>query len=192
MRVSKEFTLEASHIIPHHPGACRRLHGHSWKVVVELEGSYNPKTGMMMDFADLKEIVQPIVDRLDHQHLNFFMKCPTAENLAIYFAHEIGPKVGDDYVVTVKIKETAKTEAVYCESTSQVAYDIPGLESPFSKVPVFKDEKARDTWFRKRQSLLEKLQQEMTQVGAELASAKLYYQSLDRTAGDVLLHELGK
>ena len=69
MELSKIFTFEASHILPKHPGKCSRLHGHSWVLEVTVEGSVNPETGFVMDYADLKAAVQPVVDRLDHRHL---------------------------------------------------------------------------------------------------------------------------
>lgn len=69
MYVSKTFVFEASHQIANHPGKCRRLHGHSWVLVVTCQGKLDPETKMVKDFYLIKEAVQPIIDRLDHQHL---------------------------------------------------------------------------------------------------------------------------
>jgi 6-pyruvoyltetrahydropterin/6-carboxytetrahydropterin synthase len=69
MEVAKEFTFEASHVLPNHPGKCSNLHGHSWKLQVAVDGSIDKKTGMVMDYAELKEKVQPLIDDLDHAHL---------------------------------------------------------------------------------------------------------------------------
>lgn len=66
---SKEFRFEASHILPRHKGKCSRLHGHSWKLIVFVKGDIDPETGFVIDFSDLKEIVQPLIDALDHRHL---------------------------------------------------------------------------------------------------------------------------
>lgn len=69
MEISKEFTFEASHILPNHPGKCSNLHGHSWRLIVYVEGKTDKETGMVADYADLKAGVQPIIDDLDHAHL---------------------------------------------------------------------------------------------------------------------------
>lgn len=68
--ISKEFRFEASHILPQHPGKCSRLHGHSWVLRVEVSGPINPLTGFVIDYTDLKDLVQlGIIDIVDHQHL---------------------------------------------------------------------------------------------------------------------------
>lgn len=69
MKISKTFTFEASHQLPKHPGKCARLHGHSWVLTVSVHGRIVPETGMLMDYADLKAAVTPLVQSLDHQHL---------------------------------------------------------------------------------------------------------------------------
>jgi 6-pyruvoyltetrahydropterin/6-carboxytetrahydropterin synthase len=69
MILSKEFRFEASHRLPFHEGKCHRLHGHSWVLTVEVEGPVDSRTGMVIDYADIKRFVQPIVDDLDHRHL---------------------------------------------------------------------------------------------------------------------------
>jgi len=69
MKIAKEFRWEMGHRLPNHPGHCRNLHGHSYRMVVEIEGEMNPNTGMVIDFADLKAIVKPLVDELDHAFL---------------------------------------------------------------------------------------------------------------------------
>lgn len=69
LELMKEFTFEASHILPKHPGKCSRLHGHSWKLRVYVQGEVNKDTNFVMDYTDLKGTVQPLVDQLDHRHL---------------------------------------------------------------------------------------------------------------------------
>src|SRR4051812_24272799 len=69
MELMKEFRFEASHILPKHPGKCHRLHGHSWILRVYVEGKVNPKTGFVLDYADLSSIVKPLIEELDHRHL---------------------------------------------------------------------------------------------------------------------------
>lgn len=68
--ISKSFTFEASHVLPRHPGKCRRLHGHSWKLTVSVIGYVDPNTGFVCDYGDLAKVVrEQIIDRVDHQHL---------------------------------------------------------------------------------------------------------------------------
>lgn len=69
MLLRKTFRFEASHILPRHPGKCSRLHGHSWVLHVEVEGPINPKTGFVMDYADISSQLKPLIERLDHRHL---------------------------------------------------------------------------------------------------------------------------
>ena len=69
MKLTKTFRFEASHILPLHPGKCSRLHGHSWVLHVSVEGEVDPKTGFVMDYADISKVVKPLVERLDHRHL---------------------------------------------------------------------------------------------------------------------------
>lgn len=69
MELAKEFKFEASHILTRHKGKCSQLHGHSWVLTVTVSGPVNPETGFVLDYIDIKAIVQPIVDELDHKHL---------------------------------------------------------------------------------------------------------------------------
>lgn len=70
-------------------GKCEFLHGHNWKVEVDIEADTNKKTGMVFNFSKIKRII----DELDHAFLNelsCFKGIPvTAENLAQYFIHKI-------------------------------------------------------------------------------------------------------
>ena len=65
MIVAKHFKWEAAHRIPWHGGKCKHLHGHSYKMIVEFEGELN-ENGIVIDFNDLKAIVKPHIDLIDH------------------------------------------------------------------------------------------------------------------------------
>ncbi len=65
MKIAKEFHWEMGHRLPEHFGKCKNIHGHSYRMIVELEGSLN-EDGMIMDYYDLKKIVNPVVEKLDH------------------------------------------------------------------------------------------------------------------------------
>lgn len=81
-RVTRAFTFEAAHELPWHAGKCKRLHGHSYRFEVTVQGPLDDN-GVVIDFDDVKRVVQAeIVDRFDHQYLNDFLANPTAELLA--------------------------------------------------------------------------------------------------------------
>lgn len=85
----KEFKFEASHQLMRHDGKCARLHGHSWKGRIIIQGEHliscGPQANMLMDYSELSKVIQPILDKyLDHYHLNETLHCesPTSEFVA--------------------------------------------------------------------------------------------------------------
>ena len=73
--------ISAAHCLPNYDGPCRKLHGHTWLIEVWLEGTVSEKTGMLIDFRDVKSII----DSYDHLCLNDVFplgRAPTAENFA--------------------------------------------------------------------------------------------------------------
>jgi 6-pyruvoyl tetrahydropterin synthase/QueD family protein len=72
MKIFKAFTLEAAHRLPNVPPGhkCARLHGHSFRIEIHVEGEIDAHLGWVMDFSDLKAAFQPLYDRLDHHYLN--------------------------------------------------------------------------------------------------------------------------
>lgn len=115
----KEFRFEAAHVLPKHTGKCARMHGHSWRATVVLRGHGLNAGGMLVDFGDIKDVVQPIVDsRLDHYLLNEStgLADPTSENLARWLFEQIEaalswPLVGTLY--EVRVDETCTSACTY-------------------------------------------------------------------------------
>lgn len=66
--ISKEFNWEMSHRLTFHDGACKNIHGHSYKMQIILKGELD-KQGMIIDFYDLAKIVDPLIEKLDHAFL---------------------------------------------------------------------------------------------------------------------------
>ena len=66
--ISKEFNWEMSHRLTFHDGACKNIHGHSYKMHVVLKGELDSQ-GMIIDFYDLAKIVDPLLEKLDHAFL---------------------------------------------------------------------------------------------------------------------------
>ena len=85
--LQKSFRFEASHQLMYHEGKCRRLHGHSWVLIIEVNGFYinenkDNNHNMLMDFGYISKIVKPLVEsKLDHYHLNDTLnsESPTSE-----------------------------------------------------------------------------------------------------------------
>lgn len=96
MELFKEFTFDAAHYLPAVPEGhkCGKMHGHTYKVKIGVTGTVQRDTGFIMDFADLKAIVKPLIDAFDHSVLNDRLDNPTCENLvnAIWdnIAHQVG------------------------------------------------------------------------------------------------------
>jgi 6-pyruvoyltetrahydropterin/6-carboxytetrahydropterin synthase len=78
--------FSAAHSLRGYQGKCENLHGHNYKVEVELKGLELTKNGMVVDFTDLRAALEKILARMDHKHLNeikpFDRINPTAENIA--------------------------------------------------------------------------------------------------------------
>lgn len=85
MTIEKEFVFDAAHFLPLVPleHKCRRLHGHTYNVVIGVDGEVGPQ-GWIMDFADISAVIKPILKQIDHTLLNAVpgLENPTAENIA--------------------------------------------------------------------------------------------------------------
>ena len=124
IRVAKLFEFEASHQLPEHDGKCKRLHGHSYKVEVVIGGDElergGPKNGMLVDFGHVKALVKPIIDELDHTHLNDNTRIaqpPTAERIATFIVHQLvwlmsgDPVFSRVWLESVRVWETSSSWA---------------------------------------------------------------------------------
>jgi len=111
----KDFRFEAAHYLPNVPDGhkCRRMHGHSFRGEVAVRGEVDPKTGWLIDFADLKRAIDPLIARLDHYLLNEVegLENPTSEALAMWFWERLAPALPLLYRIT--IEETCTTRCHY-------------------------------------------------------------------------------
>ncbi|MBN1633309.1 MAG: 6-carboxytetrahydropterin synthase [Ignavibacteria bacterium] len=136
MKISKEFRWEMGHRIPEHEGLCKNVHGHSYKMIVEVSGEI-AENGMIIDFYDFGQIINPIIENLDHAFLcqkgdellidflkNNNMKYvvtdfqSTVENICIYLANLTAGKIDRSKYsningISVKIFETPNSYAEY-------------------------------------------------------------------------------
>ena len=115
MDIFRAFTIEAAHRLPNVAAGhkCARLHGHSFRIELQVSGDVDPKTGWVMDFADVKGAFQPTYDRLDHHYLNEIpgLENPTSENLARWIWNEMKPKL--PLLSKVIVHETCTSGCVY-------------------------------------------------------------------------------
>ncbi len=115
MEISKEFNFEAAHRLPNLPAGhkCSRLHGHSFRVVIRIDGPVAQPTGWVLDFGDIKAAFKPLLDRLDHYYLNEIegLENPTSEMLAIWIWQRLQPQL--PLLSAVVVRETCTTECVY-------------------------------------------------------------------------------
>ncbi|MBQ9897086.1 MAG: 6-carboxytetrahydropterin synthase QueD, partial [Synergistaceae bacterium] len=91
MKIRKDFTFDAAHNLIKYHGKCERLHGHTYKLAVILEGSIaQDGEDMIIDFCEISSIVKSkIISRLDHCYINDLISQPTAENIALWIWHEL-------------------------------------------------------------------------------------------------------
>ncbi len=133
-----ESSFDAAHFLADYEGKCRNLHGHRWRVIVEIQGntlSEEKQTrGMLVDFSDLKNALKSECDRLDHSliyekgslkdrtleamkeenfNLNEVPFRPTAENFSKYFFEKLKGKGFD--VHRTEVYETPNNCAAYEE-----------------------------------------------------------------------------
>jgi 6-pyruvoyltetrahydropterin/6-carboxytetrahydropterin synthase len=116
MRVTltKSFSFEAAHDLPHFPEGhkCRRLHGHSFHVEVHVAGDVDEKTGILMDYGDIKAACEPVRKQLDHYYLNDIagLENPTSEVLAAWIWERLKPNLPQLSLIVVKETCTSACE----------------------------------------------------------------------------------
>ena len=120
-----EDNFSSAHALRHYYGQTEPLHGHNYKVRVTLLGEQLDQAGLLVDFIEVKRLMQQIVDRLDHQFINdippFTELNPSAENIARYFYQELSSGLAANpapvpvRVGKVKVWETNATTATYRE-----------------------------------------------------------------------------
>ncbi len=139
IRVTKEFSFEMAHALENYDGSCRHIHGHSYKLFVTVKGTpiddtNNPKCGMVIDFGQLKQIVnRQIVERYDHalilrysqqkselygdikkqfEKVELVDYQPTCENMIVLFSEMISAELPSHITLhSLKLHETATSYA---------------------------------------------------------------------------------
>jgi 6-pyruvoyltetrahydropterin/6-carboxytetrahydropterin synthase len=113
--LSQQFHFDASHQLSHLPAdhPCHNLHGHGYTVIVEVTGEVDPKTGFLIDYREIHEIVKPLIDQLDHHHLNEVegLTLTSTEYIARWLWERIKPKL--PILSKISISETPLTKCDY-------------------------------------------------------------------------------
>ena len=122
--VTVEADFSSGHYLRNYNGKCENPHGHNYKIRVTLAGTVLDEAGLLLDFKLLKQVMRPVIDRIDHQMLNdlepFTVLNPSAENIAKYFYDQTNEQLAAMTKGRVRVKdatiwETDTTTATYFE-----------------------------------------------------------------------------
>ena len=115
MIVYKKFNIESARSLPNVPEnhPCHRLHGHSFKIIISVEGQIDEQSGFVTDFQEIEDAFNPIKEILDHSYLNDIkgLSNPTSENICIWIWNKIESSIPN--ICEIEIKETDSTGCKY-------------------------------------------------------------------------------
>lgn len=137
MKIAKEYRWEMGHRLTFHKGGCASLHGHSYKMLVELAGEKNGE-GMLLDYFDIDRIVKPVIDKFDHgfavysgdrEVIDFLNRInsknivlpfhPTAENLCEYILENLKSAEFPENIRTLRVR-LSETGDVFADETVEI------------------------------------------------------------------------
>ncbi len=113
--------FSGAHQLRNSGGKCESLHGHNWKIEITLKGEKLNETGLLMDFREIKDMTNEVLQELDHSFLNelpyFKQNNPSSENIAFYVFDRLDKKLnnGSIKVAEVTVWESDFTSATYME-----------------------------------------------------------------------------
>lgn len=115
MIIFKQFTFDAAHFLPHVPDGhkCKNIHGHTYKLTVFFKDELHEHLGWVCDFADVKKIIKPVIELVDHKLINQLpgLENPTCEVLTIWFWKQIKPLLPTLH--KIELYETPTSGAIY-------------------------------------------------------------------------------
>lgn len=115
MKIYKEFKFDSAHWLPNVPAGhkCANMHGHTYTIQVHCEGEVDPNLGWVIDFNDVRKVVDPLIDLLDHKVLNEIegLENPTAEMIALWFWNMVKPVLPE--LSNVVVKENPNNVCIY-------------------------------------------------------------------------------
>lgn len=121
MIIYKAFSIDAAHRLPNVPDGhkCSRLHGHTFRVEVYVDGDVDERGGWVIDFADIQAAFLPLHGILDHNYLNDIegLENPTSENLARWIWVRLKPSLPQ--LCKVVVQESPQSGCVYSAGSEQ-------------------------------------------------------------------------
>ena len=109
----------AAHQLRDFRGKCEKLHGHNWKIEVSLAGDKLNDAGLLIDFNELKDATNRILEELDHSFLNelpqFKDQNPSSENIATYVFEQLSSTLNNNNIKVTKVTawESDSARATY-------------------------------------------------------------------------------
>jgi 6-pyruvoyltetrahydropterin/6-carboxytetrahydropterin synthase len=115
MEIFKKYTFDSAHFLPNVPEGhkCKTMHGHTYHLTLYFEGELNQHFGWIMDFNDIKKIIAPIIEKLDHKVLNTIpgLENPTCELISTWLWNNIKPQI--ELLSKIELHETPTSGAIY-------------------------------------------------------------------------------
>jgi len=124
--VMVEGSFSAAHNLRGYKKKCEELHGHNWKVRVGIQSEKLDGIGMLIDFREVRDYLERILEKLDHKYLNeishFKMTNPTSENIARFIYNELKNQLKSSHyrVSKVTVWESDTTSATYFQEKKDV------------------------------------------------------------------------
>ena len=123
-RLSKRFTFSAAHYIKNEKlsdeenvnlfGKCTKVHGHNYTLIVHFIGAVDPETGVIINLSQAKQVIEPLLARLDHSLVNEFIgSLATTENLSKYIYDELRCKFTTVKSLQIEVWETENNCFIY-------------------------------------------------------------------------------
>lgn len=111
--------FSSAHFLRGYPGACKQMHGHTWRVEVTITAEKLDELGLVLDFREIKKKLKEFLAPMDHTCLNelpaFAQANPTTENLAKYIYQEFGKRCAPFKVKKVQVWESDHASITYSE-----------------------------------------------------------------------------
>ncbi len=120
-KINVSSSFSAAHKLNNYPGLCKNLHGHNWKVRIQINCTKTDDLGMVLDFGIAKKHLRDLMEMFDHQYLNeldcFKEINPTSENIARVIFNELKKEfnTAEGMIAEVEVWESDHSSVVYSE-----------------------------------------------------------------------------
>lgn len=115
MQIFKQFSFDSAHFLPHVPDGhkCKEIHGHTYRMIVYINGELIKDLDWVMDFAEMKKVIAPVIKTIDHKLLNNIpgLENPTCEIIAVWLWNKIKPEI--PLLSKIELYETPTSGVVY-------------------------------------------------------------------------------